>query len=39
MSITREESTGDKKYVQKSSYEGETRVDEVVGNVIKSSKY
>ena len=36
--MTRELSGGDTKAVQEYEYEGETKVDEVVGKVIKSRK-
>ena len=36
--MTRDSSGVDTKYVKEAAYEGETKVDEVVGRVIKRSK-
>ena len=36
--MNRESSGGDTKCIQESAYEGETNIDEVVGNVINRSK-
>ena len=39
MNVTGEALLGETKYMQEAAYEGETKVDEVVGNFIKRIQY